>query len=306
MLSNDGIAASAVAGAVARLCADFSVEVTPREGQQLPSFREVLTVGTRVYITFLAKTPVEDAVAVAARIRAEGMRPVPHLAARSIADRAALDRLVGAFADVGVEDVLVIAGSLAHPAGGFDETLQVLSAGVLEEHGIRNVAVAGHPEGNKDIGEEGLARALAAKNALAADRGLGLYIVTQFAFAAQPIVEWERRIRLAGSTLPIHVGLPGLATPAKLLKFGLSCGIGASLKVLRKQTGGVLRLVASSSYHPDETIVGVARSVAADPASLIRSLHFFPFGSLVATAAWADDLRHRRFVLGEDSLQVTA
>lgn len=291
-----------------RLALDYSVEVTSREGHRVESLADLLVPGTRVYITFLANTPFEDTVALAERAVAEGMRPVPHLAARAVPDLATLDRMIGRLADVGVADLLVIAGSLAHPVGEISETAQVLTSGSLERHGIHRVGVAGHPEGNKDIGDEGLAGALAEKNRLAAERDLDVYLVTQFTFAGEPVVEWEQRIRAAGNRLPVDVGLPGCSTPAKLLRFGLSCGIGPSLKVLRKQTGGVLRLATASEYHPDETVLALARSVAADPGSLVRSLHFFPFGALAGTAAWADGLRDGRFVLDEGGfgLQVTA
>jgi methylenetetrahydrofolate reductase (NADPH) len=105
----------------------------------------------------------------------------------------------------------------------------------------------------------------------------------------------------------VHVGLPGLTTPARLLRFGLRCGVGASLKVLRAQAGGVLKLATSGVHHPDATLVGIADAVAADPASLLRGIHFFPFGALAPTAAWAGDIRDGRFELDDrDRLRVTA
>ncbi|CAN5211013.1 methylenetetrahydrofolate reductase [soil metagenome] len=285
----------------------FSVEVTPREAGKLPPLTEFVRPGTRVYITYLTNTAFEDTVATSAKAVAEGMRPVPHLAARAVPDRATLDRIVGALADVGVRDALVIAGSLRAPVGPYAETMQLLDSGVLQEHGFDSIGVAGHPEGNKDIGEPELARALADKNALAARQGLALYLVTQFSFAPEPIVAWERRIRAAGNRLPIVVGLPGLTSPAKLLKFGLSCGVGASLKVLRKQSGGVLKLASSAVYHPDQTLLGLARAVHADPDTLIAGMHFYPFGALAATAAYAEGLRAGRFTVEDgDRLDVTA
>jgi methylenetetrahydrofolate reductase (NADPH) len=162
---------------------------------------------------------------------------------------------------------------------------------VLARHGIRRVGVAGHPEGSKDIGDQALATAIAEKNAFAADTGTDMYILTQFCFSPAPVVAWERRIRTAGNGLPVRVGLAGLTSPVRLLKFGVACGVGPSLTVLRKQTGGVLRLATSPVYHPDEVLLGVARSVGADPDSLIRGVHFFPFGALRATAEWAREPR---------------
>ena len=142
-----------------------------------------------------------------------------------------------------------------------------------------------------------LAEALVTKCRIARARGLDLNIVTQFAFDAAPIVAWERRIRAAGIDAPVRVGLPGLTSPARLVKFGLSCGVGASLKVLRKQAGGVLKLATTPTYHPDETLLALAAAVAAEPASLLRAIHFFPFGALGPTAEWASGLRDGRFAL---------
>jgi methylenetetrahydrofolate reductase (NADPH) len=210
-------------------------------------------------------------------------------------------------ADAGVEDLLLLAGSLATPVGEFSETAQILDAGHLEEAGIRRVGIVGHPEGHPDIGDDELLHALSAKCRIARARGLDLHLVTQFCFAPEPIVAWERRIRAAGVDVPVHVGLPGLTSPARLLRFGLRCGVGPSLKVLRQQTGGVLKLATPHVHHPDATLVGLAAAAAGEPRSLLRAVHFFPFGALVPTAAWAADIRDGRFEVDErDRLRVTA
>jgi methylenetetrahydrofolate reductase (NADPH) len=128
-----------------------------------------------------------------------------------------------------------------------------------------------------------------------------MHLVTQFTFAAEPVVAWERRLRAMGNTLPIHVGLPGVTSPAKLIKFGLSCGVGPSLSVLRKQTGGVLKLATTTAYKPEDTLLDLAAAIAADPRSLLSTAHFFPFGALSATAEWAYDLRARNTPRSERS-----
>jgi len=288
---------AAVGAALRRLVAPFSVEITPREAKNLPPLQDVLAGGTAVYLTFLPRVPWPDTVAAARRVAEAGMRPVPHLAARAVPDRAALRRMLTDLAAMGVDELLLVGGSLPTPVGEFHETAQILDSGCLEEAGIVRVGVAGHPEGSPDIGDDELAAALAAKNSIARERGLDVRIVTQFCFAAEPIVEWERRIRAAGNLLPVHVGLPGLTSPARLLRFGLSCGVGASLKVLRTQAGGVLKLASTSVYRPEETLLGLAAAVAAEPRSLLRAVHFFPFGSLVPTAEWATGVRDGRITL---------
>ena len=290
-----------------RLTARFSVEITPREAPSLPPLPDVLAPGTAVYLTFLPHTPWEQTVAVARSVREAGMRPVPHLAARAVPDRPALRRMLADLSAAGVEDLLVLAGSLPTPVGVFHETAQILDSGLLEEAGIVRVGVVGHPEGHPDVDDDELFRALDAKIGIARSRGLDLHLVTQFAFDPEPIVAWERRIRAAGLHVPVHVGLPGLTSPARLLRFGLRSGVGASLKVLRQQAGGVLKLATSHVHHPDATLLGLAAAVAAEPASLLRSVHFFPFGALVPTARWASDIRDGRFEVDDrDRLRVTA
>ena len=289
------------------LMARFSVEITPREAPSLPPLADVLAPGTAVYLTFLPHTPWAQTVAVARSVTEAGMRPVPHLAARAVPDRAALARMLADLTAVGVQDLLVLAGSLATPVGEFHETAQILDTGLLEEAGIFRVGVVGHPEGHPDVDDDELFRALRVKCRVARERGLDLYLVTQFAFAPEPIVAWERRIRAAGVEVPVHVGLPGLTSPTRLLRFGLRCGVGASLKVLRQQAGGVLKLATSPVHHPDATLVGLAGAVAAEPGSLLRAVHFFPFGALAPTATWAADIRDGRFELDDrDRLRITA
>ncbi len=296
-----------VAAGVRGLMTPFSVEITPREAGTLPPLPDLLAPGTAVYLTFLPNTRWEQTVAVARAVADAGMRPVPHLAARAVPDRAALRRMLADLSAAGVADLLVVGGSLAAPVGEFHETAQILDTGLLEEAGIVRVGIVGHPEGHPDVADDELSRALAAKTRIAAARGLALHLVTQFCFDPEPIVAWERRIRAAGVAVPVHVGLPGLTSPTRLLRFGLRCGVGASLKALRHQAGGVLRLATSPVHHPDETLVGLAAAVAADPASLLRAVHFFPFGALVPTAAWAADIRDGRFELDDrDRLRVTA
>ena len=90
---------------------------------------------------------------------------------------------------------------------------------------------------------------------------------------------WERRIREAGNRLPVHVGLPGLTSPTRLLRFGLSCGVGPSLKVLRQQAGGMFMLATSPVYQPEDTLLGLADAQVrlGGHASLLNSVrHFSP------------------------------
>jgi methylenetetrahydrofolate reductase (NADPH) len=193
-----------------------------------------------------------------------------------------------------VDDVLVVAGGVASPAGDYTGAIDVLRSGLLERHGIVRVGVAGHPEGSPDIGPQAMRDALAEKNAFADGSAIEMRIVTQFALAAAPYVEWERRIREDGNRLPIVAGIPGVTSPATLLKYALACGIGPSLEVLRKQSGGLLKLATTRLWTPDAVAEGIAASTIADPDSLFRGLHLFPFGGLERSSAWLAELRTSR------------
>ena len=181
-----------------------------------------------------------------------GCVPIPHISARSIAGERQLDELLGALAgEAGVDDVLVIGGSVKEQAGPYASSMDVLGSGLLERHGIRRAGVAGHPEGSPDIPRDAEDRALAWKNAFARDHGIELRIVTQFALASDPYLAYERRIRDAGNRLPVIAGLPGVTSPATLLKYGMACGIGPSLEILRKKSGGLLKLATTRQWKPD-------------------------------------------------------
>ena len=271
---------------ISKAAADWSIEVTPTGATKIESFRDCLSPGTTVNVTFLPGTDPAETIAVAERLHNDGMRPVPHLAARSLRDAEQLDELLAAFTSrCGVEEVLCIGGGVDKPVGAFDATIQVLETGLIQKHGIRSVGVAGHPEGSPDITDEEIAAALAAKNALAARDGLNLYIETQFCFEADIVLDWERRVRAAGNTLPIRIGIPGPATIKTLFRFAQISGIGPSMRFVAKQAKNVAKLMTVQSPHM--LITGLAEGMAADDACLIRHFHYYPFGGFARTAAYA-------------------
>ena len=89
----------------------------------------------------------------------------------------------------------------------------------------------------------------------------------------------------------MFAGIPGVTSPATLLKYGLACGIGPSLEILRKQSGGLLKLATTRQLAARRGRRGIAEAAAADPDSLIRGLHVFPFGGLRRSAEWLAEMR---------------
>ena len=276
--------------------ANWSIEVTPTGATKIGSFRDCLAPGTTVNVTFLPGTDPSDTIAVAERLHNDGMRPVPHLAARSLRDAGQLDELLTAFTTrCGVEEVLCIGGGVDNPVGDFSATIEVLESGLIQKHGIRHIGVAGHPEGSPDISDEEIATALSAKNELAARDGLELYIETQFCFEADIVLDWERRVREAGNRLPIRIGIPGPATIKTLFRFAQISGIGPSMRFVAKQAKNVAKLMTVQSPHL--LIAGLAEGMAADEGCLIRHFHYYPFGGFARTAAYAGAIAEGRIDL---------
>ncbi|MEC7651228.1 MAG: methylenetetrahydrofolate reductase [Pseudomonadota bacterium] len=281
---------------IRRAAADWSIEVTPTGAAKIESFRECLAPGTTVNVTFLPGTDPSDTIAVAERLHNDGMRPVPHLAARSLRNADQLDELLTAFTTrCGVEEVLCIGGGVDNPVGDFSATIEVLESGLIQKHGIRHIGVAGHPEGSPDISDDEVATALSAKNDLAARDGLELYIETQFCFEADIVLDWERRVREAGNRLPIRIGIPGPATIKTLFRFAQISGIGPSMRFVAKQAKNVAKLMTVQSPHL--LIAGLAEGMAADEDCLIRHFHYYPFGGFARTAAYAGAIAEGRIDL---------
>ncbi|MEO1161500.1 MAG: methylenetetrahydrofolate reductase, partial [Pseudomonadota bacterium] len=194
------------------LMSGFTVETTPASAAKVADFRTMLRPGTTVYITFLPGSDYNDTVATAKRLRDEGFEPAPHFSARSIESAAMFeDYLARVAGEAGVDHVLAIAGALDKPLGPYSDSTQLLETGLFDKHGIRQIGVAGHPEGSPDMSDQAIADALAWKNAYAGKTDAAMHIVTQFAFEAAPVIAWDKALRAAGNNLPIRIGIPGLA-----------------------------------------------------------------------------------------------
>lgn len=271
---------------IAKAGANWSIEVTPAGASKVESFADVLAQGTDVNVTFLPGSDPADTAAVVARLADEGMHPVPHIAARSIKDKAQLeDMLKSLKAAAPIDEVLIIGGGVDNPVGDFDSSMQILETGLIQDYGISKIGVSGHPEGSPDIPDDALASALAWKNEFAKKEGLQLYIETQFCFEADQVLQWERDIRAAGNELPIRIGIPGPATIKTLFRFAQISGIGPSMRFISKQARNVAKLMTVQA--PDRLLAGLAEGMANDEGCLLAHFHYYPFGGFAKTAAYA-------------------
>ncbi|MDJ0607434.1 MAG: methylenetetrahydrofolate reductase [Kiloniellales bacterium] len=279
--------------------AGFTIETTPGSALKIPDYREHLRPGTTVAVTFLPGSDFETTIETAARLRTEGFEPAPHIAARSVPSRSHLDTWLRRLRDeVGVTEVVALGGAVDQPIGEFSSSMEVLETGLFDKHGICKIGVAGHPEGSPDIPDRELEAAIAWKNAFAERSDAELYIATQFCFEAAPIIAWDRALSAAGNRLPIHIGVPGLATLKTLINHAKACGIGPSMRFLTRQARNISKLMTVNA--PDRLLLDLARYRALDPDCGIRRAHFYPLGGLRRSAAWAYAVHDGEFTLRRD------
>ena len=287
--------------AIQALVRGFSIEATVRTPNVAADCARWLAPGTRVYISMLPGQTYQQTAALAVQLARAGLTPVPHVTARGLANlQTAADFLTRVSGEAGVDRVLLLGGDRSMAAGPFESSAALLATGVLPEHGIRTVEVAGYPEGHPDIAEPLLQAALEQKLALARAQGLALGVMTQFSFRPERITAWTRQVQAAHAGLPVAVGIAGPANVTTLLKYALRCGVAASVGMLGKQSGSVLRLISEAGPEPVVQALAaqsvVAQAVKVEAAQFARC-HLFSFGGIERTARWARAVEEGRFGL---------
>ncbi|MEX0370040.1 MAG: methylenetetrahydrofolate reductase [Tateyamaria sp.] len=268
----------------------YSIEVMPRTAQKVDDFRAILPAGTRVYIAHIEGTPIEDMVATAKRLNAEGFPVMPHFPARIIKDQATLEDWIARYqGEANVDQALLLAGGVDQPHGVFQSSMQLMESGAFDRAGFKRLHVAGHPEGNKDIDPDGslknVEEALRWKQKFSERTDADMAIATQFAFEAGPIIAWADALKDAGMDLPIHIGIAGPAKLQTMIKFAIACGVGPSLRVLQRRAKDVTKLLLP--FEPTDVISELAAHKAAHPDFNITQVHFFPLGGIKTNAHWA-------------------
>jgi methylenetetrahydrofolate reductase (NADH) len=270
------------------LLTSASVEISSR-GHRLEELRDNFSAGTEVTITFLPGDNYRHNIDTASALRRAGFNPVPHIAAREMPSREALDDFLSrARGEADAKRILLIAGDVAAAKGPFKSSLDVCASGLIEARGFARLSIAGHPEGHPYLAAAGTFKALQAWRDWGQLKNIDVDIVTQFCFESAPILGWIAELDARGIDLPVIVGLAGPATPATLTKFALRCGVGNSMRALRAQIGRFGRLLTDTG--PDDVMRGLRAAPEAATAS-IAGFHLFPFGGLRKAAEWTRNYR---------------
>lgn len=261
-----------------------SIEILPKQIPTSDQLRPLLPLGTHVYLTDLS-TPHSEMLVAAKLLRDAGCIPVPHIAARRINSWEALERRIKEMVELaGVTNVLVVGGGIATPLGPYKSTMDILEAGVLDRFGIKDVAVAGHPEGSPDFTEVFAIEALKQKQAFSERTGARMRIVTQFGFDPARALAWAEGLAKIGIDLPVHIGVAGPAKFSTLIKYATLCGVGNSLTMLKRSAGNIVSL--ATGYSPETFVSPLEKELATLARPTIAQMHIFPFGGLSSASSW--------------------
>lgn len=293
---------SAITSHIARFLSGFSVEATRPKPSDIEAVAQNAPAGTHLYLSAIPTRPSTELVEQAVLTRKAGIEPVPHIAVRNYASKDELSSLLQRLSEeAGVRRVLVISGDRPDSAGAFTASIEVIESGMLQKYGIKEIGIAGHPDGHPVVADEVMQRALLAKIEAAEQGGLKADIVTQFGFDAVAMIRWVKKLRDLGVEAPVRIGMAGPTNLTTLLKYAQRCGVKASAGGLAKHAGLVKHLFGVSA--PDGIVRALSDENATGSLGLV-SAHFFSFGGLGATTRWASHAQQGRFTLDGDGFSV--
>ena len=239
-----------------------------------------------ITVTASPRRGMDATIELARRLSGQGYKVVPHLSARLIRDAAHLKEILAAVDGMGVRDVFVIAGDAREPAGQFPDSVSLLEAMMQVGHGLRDVGVSGYPESHSFIDDDMTIQAMWDK------RRIATYIVSNLCFDPRVVKKWVGRVRRRRVELPIHIGMAGVADPAKLLRISTRIGVVDSARFLRGHSNWFLRMLQPGGYDPERFVNALLPDLAA-PDRKVAGLHVFTFNEIEPTERWRQQLLSR-------------
>ena len=239
-----------------------------------------------VTITASPRRGMDATIRLADRLARQGYSVVPHLSARLIRDKSHLEEILAAVRAMGSKDVFVVAGDAREPAGEFPDSVSLLSAMMSTQHGLRDVGVTGYPESHSFIDDDMTIQAMWDK------RRIATYIVSNLCFDPKVVKKWVARVRRRHVELPIHIGMAGVADPAKLLRVSARIGVVDSARFLKGHSNWFLRTLQPGGYDPGRFVNALLPELAA-PDRKVVGLHVFTFNEIEPTERWRQEMLAR-------------
>ena len=186
----------------------------------------------------------------------------------------------------------MIAGGANKPYGEFDSSIQLIESELFDKAGFKNIHIAGHPEGSKEIDPDGTTvnvdQALSWKNEFSKRPDASMASTTQFCFDSNSVSEWANGIQKSGIDIPVHIGIAGPAKLQTLLRYSIECGVGASIKILQKRAKDITKLLLP--YKPTQIISELAAYKSSNPDFNIEKVHFFPLGGIEQVSQFVKEI----------------
>jgi methylenetetrahydrofolate reductase (NADPH) len=270
--------------ALERVLSDPTWELIPLKNARDQA--AALPRGATVSVTASPAKGIEATVELAAELQASGLRAIPHLSARMIRGRAHLATILDRVAAAGIGQAFVVGGDADEP-GEFSDGLSLLQA--IESLGRlpARIGIPCYPQGHPDIPDEVLLAALHAKAPYAA------YMTTQLCFDPRAIEMWLAARRAEGISLPVRIGIPGVAAIPKLLEISARIGVRDAGRFIRKNTRFVGELLASGGLYRPTRLLEQLAPIIADPAANVIGLHVYTFNNVQATESWRRETMSR-------------
>jgi methylenetetrahydrofolate reductase (NADPH) len=261
--------------AIATLVANAIYELVPIAGMEHAA--TAVPPQAPVTVTASPRHGIDVSVRAAEWLAVHGHDVCPHLAARSIRDRAHLADVLARLRGAGIRKVFVVGGD-GEAVGPFRDGLALLQA--LEPFGgwLEEIGVPAYPEGHPAIPDGVLLDDLRAKQRYAHT------MTTQMSFKPAAVSAWIDRMRGEGIALPIHLGVPGVLPLRKLMAVGARIGVADSTRYLLKNRA-LLGHLAGGAFGPDALLAELAPTLA-DTNANVQALHMFTMNQVAETVEW--------------------
>ena len=243
---------------------------------------EHVPVERTITVTASPSKGLEPTLDLTERLTGHGYVAIPHLAARMVRDRAELIEIAERLTGKGITRVFIPGGD-ADPPGAYADALSLLED--LAEIGrpFTHVGITGYPESHPTINDDLTIQSMWDK------RRYATHVVSNLTFDPAVLVDWVRRMRARGITLPLLLGVPGPVDRAKLLSMAGKIGVGESTRFLAKHKGTFARLAAPGGFTGEKFLQKCAAELAA-PELGVEGVHVFTFNQVAETEKWRREL----------------
>ena len=237
-----------------------------------------LPAGAPVTVTTSVRLGLDATLGLAEWLSSRGHEVAPHIAARLIRDRAHLVDVLARMRAAGLRKVFVVGGD-GPAVGEIADGLSLLRLLDGLGHSFDEIGVPSYPEGHPKIADDVLLHDLREKQRYARA------MTTQMSFNPGAVASWIARIRAAGITPLIHLGVPGAVELRRLMTIAARIGVADSTRYLLKHRSLLGHLMQRGSFGADAFLRDLAPTLAA-PAADVRALHVFTMNQVEQTVAW--------------------